>query len=81
MVRALQVLGLRHRVALIGFDDFTLADLLEPAVSVIAQDAVGLGQAAASRLFEQLDGDAFPAQHIRVPTRLIARGSGELPPG
>ena len=29
VVRALQVLGLRHRVALIGFDDFTLADLLE----------------------------------------------------
>jgi len=81
VVRALQALGLRHRVALIGFDDFTLADLLEPAVSVIAQDAVGLGQAAASRLFEQLDGDAFPARHIRVPTRLIARGSGELPPG
>jgi LacI family transcriptional regulator len=80
VVRALQLLGLRQRVALIGFDDFTLADLLEPAVSVIAQDAVALGQAAAARLFEQLDGDTSPAGHIRVPTRLIARGSGEIPP-
>jgi LacI family transcriptional regulator len=78
VVRALQRLGMRQRVALMGFDDFTLADLLEPAVSVIAQDAVALGQAAAVRLFEQLDGDTSPARHVRIPTQLIARGSGEI---
>lgn len=80
VVRALQALGLRHRVALIGFDDFTLADLLDPPVSVIAQDPVRLGQAAATRLFDRLDGDASAARHICVPSKLVARGSGEIAP-
>ena len=38
-IRALRQLGLQHDVALVGFDDFELADLLEPGVTVVAQDA------------------------------------------
>ncbi|WP_156724632.1 LacI family DNA-binding transcriptional regulator [Streptomyces apocyni] len=67
-------------VALVGFDDFELADLLRPGVTVIAQDAARLGRAAAGRLFARLDGDAGAPEHTVLPTRLIARGSGELPP-
>ena len=40
-VRALRRLGLEHAVALVGFDDFLLADLLSPGVTVVAQDAAG----------------------------------------
>ena len=79
VVRALRALNLGHSVALIGFDDFPLADVLDPPVSVIAQNPQLLGFTAATRLFERLDGDESPARHITVPTRLIARGSGELP--
>ena len=77
--RALQEAGLEHRIALVGFDDFPLADLLTPGVSVIAQDPARLGLEAARLLFARLDGDEGPARHCVVPTRYIARGSGEIP--
>ncbi len=78
-IRALRAFGLHHQIALIGFDDFPLAELLEPPVSVIAQSPHLLGVTAAGRLFERLDGDESQARHIIVPTQLIARGSGEIP--
>src|SRR5690606_2879422 len=68
------------RPALVGFDDFELADLIVPGVTVIAQDAAGLGRVAAERLFHRLSGGKDPATLIRLPTRLIPRGSGEIPP-
>ncbi len=67
-------------VALVGFDDLELADLLSPGVTVVAQDAARLGRTAAERLFRRLDGVAEPPQRVELPTRLIIRGSGELPP-
>ncbi|WP_309238106.1 LacI family DNA-binding transcriptional regulator [Streptomyces albidus (ex Kaewkla and Franco 2022)] len=67
-------------VALVGFDDFELADLLSPAVTVIAQDPAQLGRAAAELLFRRLEGVDDPPRRMTHPTRLIARGSGELPP-
>jgi len=78
--RALRRLGLHQRVALIGFDDILLADLLEPAITVIAQDPVGIGRKAAEVLFRRLDGDRSPSEHHIVRTRMITRGSGEIRP-
>jgi len=78
-VRALQRLGLHHRVALVGFDDVPLGDLLDPRISVIAQDHAAIGRSAAELLFARLDGDRSPPRHLIVPTRLIPRSSGELP--
>ncbi|MFF4624001.1 LacI family DNA-binding transcriptional regulator [Nonomuraea jabiensis] len=69
-----------RRVALVGFDDFELADLLTPGVSVVAQDPAWMGRVAAELLFRRLRGDTGPPEHIELPVRLIARGSGELPP-
>jgi LacI family transcriptional regulator len=69
-----------RRVALVGFDDIELADLLQPGVTVVAQDAATLGRTAAERLFRQLDGSLLTPERIELPTRLITRGSGELPP-
>ncbi|MEV6980992.1 LacI family DNA-binding transcriptional regulator [Sphaerisporangium sp. NPDC051017] len=67
-------------IAIVGFDDFELADLLSPAVTVVAQDPAGLGRAAAELLFRRLSGETGPTERLRLPTRLVARGSGELPP-
>jgi len=78
--RALRRLGLHHKVALVGFDDFLLADLLDPGITVIAQDPAAMGTAAAELLFNRLDGDRSPTVHRIIPTRLIARGSGEIGP-
>jgi LacI family transcriptional regulator len=77
-IHALQRLGLQQRIALLSFDDFPLADLLVPRVSVVAQDPTAIGRTAAELLFARLDGDRRPPRHVVVPTRLIARGSGEL---
>lgn len=79
-ITALSRLGLRHRIALVGFDDFPLADLLDPPVSVIAQDIAAIGDLAARLLFQRLAGDDSPYQEHLIPTRLIRRGSGEIPP-
>jgi LacI family transcriptional regulator len=66
--------------ALVGFDDFELADLLHPAITVVAQNPTGLGHTAANLLFTRLAGDTTPPHHITLPTHLIPRGSGETPP-
>ena len=79
-VRALRERSLQHRIALVGFDDFLLADLLEPAISVIKQDVVAIGSAAADRLFARLHGDTGPAKRVVVPTSYVPRGSGEIAP-
>jgi LacI family transcriptional regulator, galactose operon repressor len=79
-IHALRELELQHTVALIGFDDLTLADAVEPALTVVAQDPVALGRRAAELVFSRLDGYAGPARSAVIPTNLIPRGSGELPP-
>lgn len=76
--RALHRLDMHHRIALVGFDDVLLADLLEPGITVIAQDPGEMGRQAAKQLFRRIDGDRSPSVHLVVPTRLITRGSGEI---
>lgn len=79
-LRGLHRLGRQHEIALIGFDDVPLADLLVPGVTVIAQDPAEIGRVAAERLFSRLTGDRSPARTTTVPARLIVRGSGEISP-
>ncbi|GAB2782203.1 LacI family DNA-binding transcriptional regulator [Streptomyces daliensis] len=80
-VTLVRVLAERERpVALVGFDDFELADLLSPPVTVVAQDPARLGRSAAELLFRRLDGADDAPRRVAQPTRLIARGSGELAP-
>ena len=79
-VRGLRSLDMRHEIAVVGFDDFALSDLLEPPVTIVAQDPVAIGAAACQRLFDRMDGDGGPPQSVIIPTRLTARGSGEIRP-
>src|SRR5439155_24111498 len=79
-IKALRALGLQHEIALVGFDDFALADLLDPPVSVVAHDPAELGRTAAELLFRRLDGDASPSEHVVCPFAPIPRGTGEIPP-
>ncbi len=79
-VRALRAHGLQRRVALVGFDDFGLADLLEPAITVVAQDARAIGRLAAELLFRRMANSHEPTATHVVRSRLVTRGSGEIPP-
>jgi LacI family transcriptional regulator len=67
--------GRRDELALVGFDDFELADLL--GITVVRADPGQLGTRAASLAFARLDGDERPPQHVTIPTELVERGSGE----
>lgn len=79
-MRALKELGVHKRVALVGFDDFTLADMMDPGVTVVAQHPERIGVMSAERLLARMDGDDQPARTYIVPSELIQRGSGEIRP-
>lgn len=77
-VRALRARNRQHAIALVGFDDFAMADLLEPAITVVSQDARAMGRKAAELLFERILAADSPVNTYVVPAQLIARGSGEI---
>jgi LacI family transcriptional regulator len=79
-VRALRERDLAHQVALVSFDDFPMADLLEPAVTVIRQDLRALGAKAADMLFARMAGSTAAPELVELSTTLIERGSGEIIP-
>lgn len=79
-MRALKELGKNREVALVGFDDFTLADMMDPGVTVIAQHPDRIGILTAERLLARIDGDQEPPRTYVVPSELIQRGSGEIRP-
>jgi len=79
-IRALRDLGLQRRIALVGFDDLPLAEFLEPAITVVAQDPAAIGSAACELLFQRMDGLDSGPETISIPTRLVLRGSGEIAP-
>jgi LacI family transcriptional regulator, galactose operon repressor len=79
VLRALGELGLKP--AVVGFDDFRLADMLPTPVTVVASDIAELGRSAARLLLDRAAGtDRRPPQRIVLPCALIQRGSGERPP-
>jgi LacI family transcriptional regulator len=73
----------RHpgRVALIGFDDLELAEIVAAPLTVLAHNPAQMGVEAVQLLWRRLDGVAGPAERVVLPTRLIPRGSGEVSPG
>ena len=76
---ALQQQRLSTKVALIGFDELAVAELVNPPVSVIRQDTYEIGARAIDLLLARLDGDGSPIRVEVVPSTLVARGSGEIP--
>lgn len=80
VIRALRGLDLRRRIALVGFDDVALGDVLDPGITVMAQDPIEIGRRAADLLFRRIAGDRGSHQQVVLPTRLITRGSGEIAP-
>ncbi|MFI9637975.1 LacI family DNA-binding transcriptional regulator [Nocardia sp. NPDC051929] len=80
LLRAQQKLGLQSDIAVVGFDDLPLAELLHPALTAVVQNPAAVGRTAAEILFSRLDGAHHPPQHEVISTRLLMRGSGEVPP-
>lgn len=73
LLRALRLDREQHKIALVGFDDFELSDVLSPAVSVVAQDPSTLGRKAAELLFERISGALGPSRFMELSTKLTIR--------
>jgi len=78
--RALRVSSMEHRIAMIGFDDFEFADMLNPSVSVVAQDPRRIGQLAATMLFTRMAEPERPTSVTVLPSTLTHRQSGDIRP-
>jgi LacI family transcriptional regulator len=80
-VGALQAFGNRpeaDRPALIGFDDFDLAEFI--GITVVANDPVEMGRRAGLLALEHLGAHTVEPRTFVLPTTLVARGSGERTP-
>lgn len=79
VLHALQSMNIHppKQIALVGFDDFETAELLQPGITVIRQPVELLGRTAAEALFARLaDGKQDrPSKRIVLPVELVVRGS------
>lgn len=62
-----------RQLAIVGFDDFPLSDLVEPAVTVVQQDVAAIGRAVCDMLFARMSGGAHGPRTLVVPTTLVDR--------
>lgn len=65
-----------EQIAIIGFDDHELADLVNPPLTVISRDAHLQGALAMATLLERIrDGYQFPPKQLKVDANLVVRMS------
>jgi len=65
-------------IAIVGFDDFELADMLATPVTVVRHVPEDMGRIAAELAYARLDGDTGPPERRTIPCELVPRGSGEV---
>jgi LacI family transcriptional regulator, galactose operon repressor len=76
-IRAAQSAGLRipDDLAVVGFDDIQLAELIDPPLTTIRQDTVGIGVAAGRALVEQIENPDVTPPVLTLPVELVVRAS------
>ncbi|MFC4855660.1 LacI family DNA-binding transcriptional regulator [Actinophytocola glycyrrhizae] len=62
-------------VAVIGFDDISVAEHTQPALTTVRQPSREMGEAAATMLLAHLAGETPPTRPLVVPTSLVIRDS------
>ena len=62
-------------LAVVGFDDIQLAPFLNPPLTTIRQDKLGLGLAAARALVEQIESPEITPPVLTVPVELVVRAT------
>lgn len=79
--RAAADLGLRipDDVSLVAFDDAPWMSLVRPGITVVAQDAAALGDAAVERLLGRIDNPQALARTVVLPAQIVQRGSTAAP--
>jgi LacI family transcriptional regulator len=66
-----------EQIAIVGFDDFEMADIIRPPMTVVRQPTDVLGRIAAELLFSRLSDTTQTnrAKHIVLPVELVIRKS------
>jgi LacI family transcriptional regulator len=72
-------LSVPRDLSVVGFDDILLAAHLQPGLTTLRQDKVGLGTAAARALMQRIAGAEAP-DVVTLPVDLVARGTTAPPP-
>ena len=80
-VRAAAEAGLRvpEDLSVVGFDDIQLAPHVNPPLTTMRQDKLGLGGAAGDALIARVAGDADRPPLRTLPVELVVRGSTAPP--
>lgn len=76
-VLAIEEAGLKvpDDIAVTGFDDAPFAPHLQPPLTTVRQDALGIGKAAAAGLLGMLSDPGSPPPAVLLPTELVVRES------
>lgn len=79
ILHALSAAGINipRQIAVVGFDDFEMADVLQPSLTVVRQPVYQLGEVAANLLFQRISGSEAPkaGHRVTLPVELIVRCS------
>lgn len=77
LIQALQQerIAVPDDIAVAGFDDLEWAPIVGTGITTIAQDTYGIGRMTMECLLERIGGDESPAKSIKLPGKLILRGS------
>ena len=62
-------------IAIVGFDDIRVAELLSPPLTTVRQDMVGIGLAAGRALVEQIENPDVTPPVLTLPVELVVRAS------
>jgi LacI family transcriptional regulator len=76
-LKAMRAAG--RQPAVVGFDDFELAEMLATPITVVRQPPAVLGRLAAEAAYARLDDPSHPPRQQVVTCELVVRGSGEVP--
>ncbi len=70
-------LNVPNDLALVGFDDFDMAEVTSSPLTVVRQPAHEMGRAATSLLFERITGGVTPnvGNRIVLPVEIVLRNS------
>lgn len=76
-IKAAQSFGIRvpEDLAVIGFDNISLAEIFSPSITTVAQPRFQLGYSAAELLTELIQDRMADRRHIVLPAELILRNS------
>ena len=68
-----------HDLSVVGFDDVPEATQASPALTTVRQPMQRLGETAAGMLLQLMRGEPLKATRVRLPTRLVRRGTTAPP--